>query len=152
MAVCGCCCGCLCVWLWLLLWLWLWVRACVCVCVCGWWWWCGGGGGGVLLLVFRGKILGFVKDELPRNHLPRMLSLITNEGDIEVPSSSSPQTVWRLWSTCKGQCTLVLVEVRCRCLCRCVAGGLCGGLCGGVCWLFELVVNVLCVCRVLCES
>ena len=31
-------------------------------------------------------------------------------------------------------------------------GGLCGGLCGGVCWLFELVVNVLCVCRVLCES
>ena len=40
----------------------------------------GGGGGGVLLLVFRGKILGIVKDELPRNHLPRMLSLITNEG------------------------------------------------------------------------
>ena len=85
----------------------------------------GGGGGGVLLLVFRGKILGIVKDELPWNHLPRMLSLITNEGkgieDIEVPSSSSPQTVWRLWSTCQGQCTLVLVEVSCRCLCRCVA-------------------------------
>ena len=31
-------------------------------------------------------------------------------------------------------------------------GGGGGGGGGGVCWLFELVVNVLCVCRVLCES
>ena len=123
-AVCGCCCGCGC--------------GHVFVYVGG------GGGGGVLLLVFRGKILGFVKDELPRNHLPRMLSLITNEGDIEVPSSSSPQTVWRLWSTCKGQCTLVLVEVRCRCLCRCVAGWFVWWFV----WWCVLVVNVLCVCAV----
>ena len=26
------------------------------------------------------KFLDMLKDELPRNHLPRMLSLITNEG------------------------------------------------------------------------
>ena len=31
-------------------------------------------------LIVRGEALGFVKDELLRNHLPRMFSLIKNEG------------------------------------------------------------------------
>ena len=30
-------------------------------------------------LIVRGEALGFVKDELLRNHLPRMFSLIKNE-------------------------------------------------------------------------
>ena len=30
-------------------------------------------------LIVRGEILGFVKDELLRKHLPRMFSLIKNE-------------------------------------------------------------------------
>ena len=30
--------------------------------------------------IVRGEILGFVKDELLRKHLPRMFSLIKNEG------------------------------------------------------------------------
>ena len=31
-------------------------------------------------VLFSGEILGFVTDELPRKHLPRMFSLIKNEG------------------------------------------------------------------------
>ena len=54
------------------------VGMCMCMCMCMW-------------------VLVVVVCCLPRNHLPRMLSLITNEGqgieNIEVPSSSSPQTV-----------------------------------------------------------
>ena len=34
---------------------------------------------GHLYLTVRGEILGFVKDELLRKHLPRMFSLIKNE-------------------------------------------------------------------------
>jgi hypothetical protein len=30
-------------------------------------------------LIVRGEILGFIKDELMRKHLPRMFSLIKNE-------------------------------------------------------------------------
>ena len=30
-------------------------------------------------LIVRGEILGFMKDQLPRKHLPRMFSLIKNE-------------------------------------------------------------------------
>jgi hypothetical protein len=41
-------------------------------------------------LTVRGEILGFVKDELLRKHLPRMFSLIRNESrgieDDQIPS------------------------------------------------------------------
>ena len=35
---------------------------------------------GVVLLFSEVKFLDMLEDELPRNHVPRMLSLITNEG------------------------------------------------------------------------
>ena len=44
------------------------VYVCIYVCMC------------VLLLVSDVKFLDLFEDELPQNHLPRMLSLITNEG------------------------------------------------------------------------
>ncbi len=34
---------------------------------------------GYSYLIVRGEILGFMKDELRRKHLPRMFSLIKNE-------------------------------------------------------------------------
>jgi len=34
---------------------------------------------GYSYLIVRGEILGFMKDELMRKHLPRMFSLIKNE-------------------------------------------------------------------------
>ncbi len=41
-------------------------------------------------LIVRGDILGFVKDDLLRKHLPRMFSLIKNESqgieDDQIPS------------------------------------------------------------------
>ncbi len=41
-------------------------------------------------LIVRGEILGFMKDELVRKHLPRMFSLIKNESwgleDDQIPS------------------------------------------------------------------
>ena len=36
-------------------------------------------GGGHSYFIVRGEILGFMKDELLRKHLPRMFSLIKNE-------------------------------------------------------------------------
>ncbi|TNV71344.1 hypothetical protein FGO68_gene4563 [Halteria grandinella] len=48
-------------------------------------------------LIVRGEILGFVKDQLMRKHLPRMFSLIKNESqgikDDQIPSQSQPQTM-----------------------------------------------------------
>ena len=45
---------------------------------------------GYSYLIVRGEILGFMKDELRRKHLPRMFSLIKNEGwgieDDQIPS------------------------------------------------------------------
>jgi hypothetical protein len=38
------------------------------------------GSWGHLYLIVRGEILGLIKDKLLRKHLPRMLSLIKNEG------------------------------------------------------------------------
>ena len=35
---------------------------------------------GYSYLIVRGEILGFMKDELMRKHLPRMFSLIKDEG------------------------------------------------------------------------
>ena len=54
----------------------VWVLMCLCVYV--------GGGGWVVVVVCcflfsEVKFLDMLKDELPQNHLPRMLSLITNE-------------------------------------------------------------------------
>ena len=82
-----CCCGCGCGrWLLLLLWVWVWVCMgmgmcrCMCWCMCMWVWVC------VVVVVVccflfsEVKFLDVLEDELPRNHLPRMLSLITNEG------------------------------------------------------------------------
>ena len=92
----------------------------------------GGGGGGVLLLVFRGKILGFVKDELPRNHLPRMLSLITNEGDIEVHR--------RLHHKPCGDCGQHAKANALWSLLRCVAVAFAAALRGGFVWWCVLVV------------
>ena len=45
---------------------------------------------GYSYLIVRGEILGFMKDELLRKHLPRMFSLIKNESmgieDDQIPS------------------------------------------------------------------
>jgi len=45
----------------------------------------------------RGEILGFIKDELMRKHLPRMFSLIKNEswGNNSPAESTSPENGWR---------------------------------------------------------